>query len=51
MLDLGCFTGGRAISWAEDYSFKAIHGIDINPVFIKTCNEMAKKKRLEVILN
>jgi ubiquinone/menaquinone biosynthesis C-methylase UbiE len=46
VLDLGCFTGGRAISWAEDYSFKEIHGIDINPVFIKTCNEMAKKKKI-----
>lgn len=46
VLDLGCFTGGRAISWAEDYSFKEIHGIDINPVFIKTCIELAKKKKI-----
>ncbi|MGE0373864.1 MAG: class I SAM-dependent methyltransferase [Planctomycetaceae bacterium] len=33
VLDLGCFTAGRLVNWAEKYRFRLAAGIDINPVF------------------
>ncbi len=33
VLDLGSFTAGRLIGWAEKYKFNLAAGIDINPVF------------------
>ena len=33
LLDLGSFTGGRVIAWAEKYNLSKGYGLDINPVF------------------
>jgi len=44
VLDLGCFTCGRLVSWAEKYNFRLAAGIDINPVFEDAGILFAKKK-------
>jgi len=35
VLDLGCFTGGRAVAWAERYKLKKIYGVDVHEVYIE----------------
>lgn len=40
-LDLGCFTGGRAVAWLERYRFASIAGVDVDPVFIEAANAFA----------
>lgn len=47
VLDIGCFTGGRLISWAEQYKFKKSYGIDINPIFKIAGEEFSKKKNVD----
>ena len=47
VLDIGCFTGGRLISWAEQYKFKKSYGIDINPIFKIAGEEFSKKKNID----
>lgn len=34
ILDLGCFTGGATVSFAEMWNVKSIYGIDVNEYFI-----------------
>src|SRR5262245_58393445 len=34
VLDLGCFTGGRAAAWFERYQPRSIAGVDVRDVFI-----------------
>ena len=44
LLDLGCFTGGRLVAWAEQYSLGSVCGLDINPLFAEAASEFAKEK-------
>lgn len=44
ILDLGCFTGGRAIVWYEKYGLKRISGIDISQVYIDAARKFAEHK-------
>ncbi len=41
LLDLGCFTGGRLVSWTEQYNLKRGLGLDINPIFKLAGDEFA----------
>ncbi len=41
VLDLGCFTGGRLIAWAEKYGFATSDGIDVAPVYIEAAMRFA----------
>jgi ubiquinone/menaquinone biosynthesis C-methylase UbiE len=43
-LDLGCFTGGRAVVWAERWQLGQIFGIDTQDVFITAAQNFADKK-------
>jgi SAM-dependent methyltransferase len=40
-LDLGCFTGGRAVAWWERYSLDKVTGIDVKPVYIQAATAFA----------
>ena len=46
LLDIGCFTGGRLLAWAESYKIKKSYGLDINPVFKIAAEEFAEEKNL-----
>jgi ubiquinone/menaquinone biosynthesis C-methylase UbiE len=46
-LDLGCFTGGRAVAWSERYGMKKVHGVDISPVYIEAATRFAQAKGVE----
>ena len=46
LLDLGCFTGGRLLAWSENYKFKKVYGIDINPIFKVAAEEFALEKNI-----
>ena len=46
LLDLGSFTGGRLIAWAENYKLKKSYGIDINPIFKIASEEFAREKNI-----
>lgn len=43
-LDLGCFTGGRAVAWLERYGLASIAGVDVDPVFIQAAREFADER-------
>jgi SAM-dependent methyltransferase len=42
VLDLGSFTGGRAVAWAQRYRLGHITGIDTSPVFIDAAQAFAE---------
>ena len=46
-LDLGCFTGGRAVAWLERYGFASIAGVDVDPVFIEAANAFAAAREVD----
>lgn len=46
-LDLGCFTGGRGIAWAERYQLEKIYGIDIRDIYIEAAKNFAQRKGIE----
>ena len=41
VLDLGCFTGGRSVAWAERYGCAALVGIDVAPHFAAAARQFA----------
>lgn len=41
VLDLGCFTGGRAIAWWDRYQPKSIAGIDVDSHYIEAATRFA----------
>jgi SAM-dependent methyltransferase len=43
-LDLGCFTGGRAVAWAERYEPRSISGVDVDEPFIEAARMFAKSR-------
>jgi len=47
VLDLGCFTGGRGISWAETYGIRRLCGIDVDTVFTRSAHDFAGLKKVE----
>jgi SAM-dependent methyltransferase len=44
-LDLGCFTGGRAVAWAERYEPRSIAGVDVDEIFIEAAQRFAESRR------
>lgn len=47
VLDLGCFTGGRSIAWAERYSVKKMYGADPSDIVIEAAKMFAEKNGVE----
>lgn len=47
VLDLGCFTGGKSIAWAERYGVREMYGIDTSDIFITAARKFAEKKGIE----
>lgn len=47
VLDLGCFTGGKSIAYAERYRLDKIYGIDISDVYIEAAQRFAKTKGIK----
>ena len=45
-LDLGCFTGGRAVAWYERYGLASISGVDTDDVFIEAARAFARTKNV-----
>lgn len=43
-LDLGCFTGGRAVAWAERWQLSKVFGIDTREVYINAAQNFADRK-------
>jgi SAM-dependent methyltransferase len=43
-LDLGCFTGGRAVAWAERYEPRSISGVDVDESFIEAARRFAESR-------
>ena len=43
-LDLGCFTGGRSVAWAERYEPQSISGVDVNEFFIDAAHRFAESR-------
>jgi SAM-dependent methyltransferase len=44
VLDLGCFTGGRAVAWFERYRLTSITGINVDQVYVDAAEQFAKVK-------
>ena len=45
ILDLGCWCGGKAVSWAERWNVNCMFGIDINKYFIEAAMMFSSKRR------
>lgn len=46
-LDLGCFTGGRGVAWAERYKLKYLIGVDVAQPFIDAAKQFAASKGVD----
>jgi SAM-dependent methyltransferase len=44
VLDLGCFTGGRAVAWWDRYQPASMRGMDVEDVFIDAARRFAEAK-------
>ena len=44
VLDIGCYLGGKTISWYEKYNVSEIHGIDTDLRFINIANSFANER-------
>ena len=44
VLDLGCFTGGRAVAWFQRYGIAHISGTDTNEVFMDAARAFARSQ-------
>lgn len=44
VLELGCFTGGRGVTWIERYRLKELVGIDVDPVFVAGAALIARER-------
>jgi SAM-dependent methyltransferase len=47
ILDLGCFTGGRSVAWAERYDVAALSGVDVEAVFIEAARRFSCERGIE----
>jgi SAM-dependent methyltransferase len=45
-LDLGCFTGGRGVAWAERYGLGYLMGVDVAEPFIEAAREFAASRNV-----
>ena len=45
VLNLGCWCGGRAVSFAEKWNVESMHGIDVNKYFIEAAKLFSSKRR------
>lgn len=45
-LDLGCFTGGRAVAWSQRYDLASISGVDTTDIFIEAAEAFARIQRV-----
>lgn len=45
-LDLGCFTGGRGVAWAERYGLEYLMGVDVAETFIAAARECAESRNV-----
>ena len=45
-LDLGCFTGGRGVAWAERYGLAHLMGVDVAEPFIAAAREFADSRNV-----
>jgi SAM-dependent methyltransferase len=45
-LDLGCFTGGRGVAWAERYGLAHLMGVDVAEPFIEAAREFAGSRNV-----
>lgn len=43
-LDLGCFTGGRTVAWAQRYELAKVYGIDIEEVYTEAATRFGEIK-------
>ncbi|MFL6581840.1 MAG: class I SAM-dependent methyltransferase [Burkholderiales bacterium] len=43
-LDLGCFTGGRGVAWAERYGLQQLLGVDVSEPFIQAASQFAASR-------
>lgn len=48
VLDLGCFTGGRAVAWLERYRPRSMAGVDVTEPFVEAGRRFAQTKGVEV---
>jgi ubiquinone/menaquinone biosynthesis C-methylase UbiE len=48
-LDLGCFTGGRAVAWFQRYGLASVSGIDVSDVFIDAAEAFARQKKVRAV--
>ncbi len=46
VLDLGCFTGGRAVAWWDRYRPRSISGMDVNQDFIQAAQRFAQRRHV-----
>jgi SAM-dependent methyltransferase len=52
ILDLGCWCGGKAVSYAERWNVKYMYGIDINEHFISAAKLFSsKRENREIVYN
>jgi len=47
-LDLGCFTGGRAVAWLERYKPTSMSGVDVSDDFIEAGRRFAEAKGVAI---
>lgn len=47
VLDLGCFTGGKSVAYAERYRLDKIYGLDIRDVYIEAAQRFAKTRGIK----
>jgi len=45
-LDLGSFTGGRSVAWAEHYHLERIYGVDVRPDFAQAGCRFAAERNV-----
>ncbi len=49
VLDLGCFTGGRAVAWWERYEPRSMSGTDVSEAFIQAAQRFAAAKKVPAV--
>lgn len=47
VLDLGCFTGGRSVAWAERYKLSCLIGVDVTQTYIDAATQFATMKKIK----
>lgn len=45
VLDLGCWCGGKTVSWAERWDVKSMHGVDVNKYFIEAAKLFSLQRK------